>query len=181
MTQKFFFLILTISIAAISCKRSDQNTVSQIENGAEQKTVAGALTLTELYSAAENEVGKPVSVQGVVNHVCMHSGKRCFIIDSISGNSIRIEARGNIGGFNKELVGAEILVRGVLREKRLDNSYIDEWEKKTLEEKEAAESDKSHCNADLENIVQMRNWMKEHNKPYYSVYFIDGNDYSIIE
>lgn len=180
MTQKFLYLILVLSLAVTGCKRSDQPSSAQAGNETEPKKVAGALTLTELYTLAEKKIDKAVSVQGVVNHVCQHTGKRCFIVDSVSGNSIRIEARGNIGEFNNDLMGADILVRGILREKRLENAYIDDLEKKTLAEKDTA-YDKSHCDAELENIAQMRNWMKEHNKPYYSVYFVEGKDYTIIE
>lgn len=172
MIQKFFTIVLIISIAVAGCKKADK--------ASSNSGVSGSITLTELYNTAENEVDNSISVQGVVNHVCQHSGKRCFLVDSITGNTIRVEARGNIGVFSQDLVGADILVRGVLREKQLDTAYINNLEKETLAEMDTA-ADKAHCNAELENIAQMRDWMKEHNKPYYAVYFIEGNDYTVIE
>ena len=32
-----------------------------------------------------------------------------------------------------------------------------------------------------ENINEMREWMKAHNKDYYSIYYMDGERYEVIE
>jgi hypothetical protein len=144
-------------------------------------TTAQALTVSQLLEVAGQNVNKPVTIKGTVTHTCRHSGKRCFIMDTTGKQSIRIEAKGNIGGFNQELAGSEIMVNGTLREKRLNVPYIDEWEKKTIAEKEKAEDSGEHCDTELSNIKEMRGWMKAHNKNYYSIYFVDGNDYTVVE
>jgi len=63
-----------------------------------------------------------------------------------------------LGSFNKELTGTEVVVDGVLRERRLTRTEIDDMEKdvnKRMEDDEeegAAEA----CQAELANINEMR-------------------------
>lgn len=180
MIRTFIYGLILAGFVITSCNPGAKPT--DTETAQEQvDTFKEALSVTQLLQIAELYVDSAIMVKGTVTHTCKHSGKRCFIVDSIDNQSIRIEAKGNIGGFNKELVGTEICVNGILREKRLEKSYIDEWEVKTLAEKEKAEDGGTHCNAELTNIKEMREWMKAHNKNYYSVYFIDGHDFEEIE
>lgn len=43
------------------------------------------------------------------------------------------------------------------------------------------ESNGETCDAELSNIENMRKWMKENNKDYYSIYFVEGTDYEVVE
>ena len=94
--------------------------------------------------------------------------------------SIRVEARGNIGGFNRELIGSELVIKGILKENKLTKEYIDQAEEE-LKEKQGKESNGETCDAELSNIENMRKWMKENNKDYYSIYFVEGTDYEVVE
>jgi len=75
-----------------------------------------------------------------------------------------------LGSFNKELTGTEVVVDGVLRERRLTRTEIDDMEKdvnKRMEDDEeegAAEA----CQAELANINEMKEWMQERGKDYYA-------------
>jgi hypothetical protein len=144
--------------------------------------VAAAYELDSLLLVADNLVDKSVSVRGFVTHTCKHSGKRCFIVGKDGKTSFRVEATGEIGGFNRELVGSEIEVKGVVKERRLTAEFINQHEKE-VNEQQAAEEDGSaeSCAAELANIQQMRAWMKEHDKDYYSIYYMDGESYEVIE
>ena len=37
------------------------------------------------------------------------------------------------------------------------------------------------CQAELANISEMRDWMKKNNKDYYAIYYLDGEEFSIVE
>jgi hypothetical protein len=180
-------LALLVPLALFAC-----GTHSQKQSQAAEKKEAGevqaesldsaqAKTVVEWLDVAEKNIGKEVLVKGVVTHVCRHSGKRCFILDNDGETSIRLEAGGQINGFNQELSGSTIVARGVLKENRLTSSYIDEWEQKTLSQKDEAEIDGNACSAELNNISKMREWMKNNNKDYYAVYYIEGLDYLTID
>ncbi|MDG5800618.1 hypothetical protein QA597_09630 [Marinilabiliaceae bacterium ANBcel2] len=143
--------------------------------------VESAITISQLMDMASDNVGEEVIIEGVITHVCRHSGKRCFINDTSTDTSIRVEAKGNIGGFYSELKGNKVVIKGSINENRLSEEYIDEWEQKTLEEQQQAEVDQNQCSAELANIEQMRNWMAANDKNFYSVFFIEGVDYEIVE
>lgn len=136
-----------------------------------------AFTVSEVLADADNHVDKEIIFEGLVNHVCSHSGKRCFLVDG--NNSIRVEAMGNIASFNRELSGNKIMVKGILREKQIDESRIDEMECNT-KEKQANSHNAESCQAELDEIQTMRDWMKEKDKNYYSVWYVDGIDYEEI-
>jgi len=130
---------------------------------------------------AESLVGKNVEVRGYVTHTCKHSGKRCFIVGEDQEVSIRVEAKGNIGGFNRELIGSELLINGTLRENRLSREYLDQMEKDLNDQKLQEDGSAETCEAELANIDGMKAWMQENGKDYYAVYYIDGEDYEVLE
>ena len=137
--------------------------------------------LDSLLAVADQLVDKTVKVRGSVTHTCKHSGKRCFIVGDNENVTMRVEAKGNIGGFNRELVGAELEITGVLKERRLTKEYIDQMEKDVNEKKIKEDGSAESCQAELSNISEMRNWMKNNNKDYYSIYFLDGEEYEVVE
>lgn len=169
-------IVLIFVLGVLACK-SNKNTTEKESNG---NTSVEVKTLNEIIDNAEKTIGETVYIKGLVTHVCRFSGRRCFVANDDETLSIRIEAGGNIKGFNKELSGSVIQVKGILQEQRLTSEYIDETEAKLIAEETTEEGGK-HCDAEMNNIKKMRNWMKEHKKNYYPIYFIDGTDYEIVE
>jgi hypothetical protein len=136
--------------------------------------------LDSLLNVAEQQLDKEVKVTGYVTHTCKHSGKRCFIVGESQTVSMRIEAKGEIGGFNRELVGSKIEVTGTLKERRLTKEYIDQMEKDvTVKQEEDATAES--CAAELSNIADMRKWMKDNGREYYSIFYMDGIRYDVID
>jgi nitrogen regulatory protein PII len=136
--------------------------------------------LDSLLAVADREVDKTITVVGYVTHTCKHSGKRCFIVGESQAASMRVEAKGEIGGFNRELVGSKLAINGILKERRLSQEYIAAMEKDVNLKKQedgAAES----CAAELSNIADMRKWMKDHNKDYYVIYYMDGLSFETLD
>lgn len=141
---------------------------------------ATVFTIDQIMEKAENLIGQEVLFEGLVNHVCAHSGKRCILKNSTGSLSIRVEATGNLEGFNKEIVGNDIKVTGILREKRMDIATIDQWEIE-VKAKQDAEKKGEHCSSEMANIKEMRDWMKANNKDYYAIYYIDGIAYELVK
>ena len=165
----FVFIIACIStLSIVGCKNTNKKT--QQENTIEISLASKALDVNGL-----------LNVAGVVKHTCSHSGRRCFIADSTGKLTIRVEAGGNIQSFNKELVNSEIVVTGVLQEQRLSQEYIDNWEKEVAEEEAKGDKDADHCDSEKNSIQQMREWMKNHNKNFYSIYYVNGIDYEMVK
>jgi hypothetical protein len=71
----------------------------------------------EFASLIENPgsyVGKTISVEGKVVHVCTHSGKKLFITGENPDVRLYIQAGENMPKFPMELLGSEIVVEGTL-------------------------------------------------------------------
>ena len=165
----------------MSCNFSQSDSKKQqVEHQKLTQAKKVTLSIDQVMQVAAEKVGQEVSFKGVVNHVCAHSGKRCILKNAEGNLSIRIEASGKLEGFNKEIAGNDLLVTGILREKRLDAAYIKEWESE-IKAKHKGEEGGKHCSSEMANIEEMRTWMKDNNKDYYAIYYVEGTSYEIVE
>ncbi len=165
---------------AISCNNTGQTRNNQENDQTVVETATSVIDVDSIYSVAETYVDQPITVKGFVTHTCKHSGKRCFLTGEGQLHSIRVEAKGDIGGFNRELEGTQMEVNGILRERRLTQTEIADMEKNTNEKLAKEDGSAETCAAELANISEMKEWMKARGKDYYSIYYIDGLNYEEI-
>lgn len=167
--KTILFIILILAFSA--CNNSSKTKV-------ETKTV----NVAELLNIIDQNIDKEIYVTGTVNHVCSHSGRRAFLIDETGEYSIRIEAAGEIENFGKDLIGATLKVKCILKEERMTPQEIDEWEAEIIEKHpEQAAAEGEHCSAEMSNVKSMRQWMKDNNKDYYAIYYAEGVSYEVVE
>ena len=178
--KKLLFIAAAACLLA-SCGNSGNNKVSgnEQENSARSEVVV--YKLDDLLTEADNLIGKTVTVRGFVTHTCKHSGKRCFIVGDSQKTSFRVEAKGNIGGFNRELIGSELDITGVVRERRLSQEYLEQMGKELVDQKLKENISGETCDAELANVKEMKAWMKENGKDYYAIYYMDGEEFEIVE
>lgn len=144
-----------------------------------EQTQASVYTLDSLLMNAAELADDTVTVVGYMTHTCKFSGRRCFIIGEDPNTTFRVEAKGKIGGFNRELIGSKLAIKGILKERRLTEEYIDQWEEDVRDK--AEDGSVESCGAETKNFKSMRAWMKKNNKDYFSTYSMDGLSYDIIE
>lgn len=180
--MKKFMIFAAMGLLLVSCG-NNRKARQQAANAptAAAVVISEAHEVGELLLNAEKFVDKKVTVRGYVTHTCKHSGKRCFIVGDDQKTTFRVEAKGNIGGFNRELTGSEIAITGILKERRLSREYLDRMEREVNEQKIAETGSVESCEAELANISDMKAWMKANGRDYYSTYYMDGEDYEIIE
>lgn len=159
-----------VAVALSSCSRP-----------AESASLAeGAITVDSLLGVAETRVGDTLVVRGFVRHTCKKSGRRCFISDSERQSKMRVEAGGQIGSFDPSLIGQEVAVRGVLREKRTSMADVEKAleaiEAKMEGEAEAGDA----CETTLNTLAAKKAYMELKGRDYYSDFFMDGLDYEVI-
>jgi len=179
MDMKKLFFIGLILTGMISCGSGTTNKQSAAADET-SVAVADVYELDDLLKVADDLLDQTVAVRGHVTHTCKHAGKRCFIVGESQKTSMRVEAKGEIGGFNRELVGSELAITGVLKERRLTKEYIDQMEEQVNQKAEEDGSAES-CQAELNNIAEMRTWMAENGKEFYSIYYMDGLNYEVVE
>ena len=103
-------LSLMIFAAVIS---SCGNTV---KNDAKAGNTGDAVNV-EFASLVENPtsyMGKTISVEGKVVHVCTHSGKKLFIVGENPDVRLYIQAGENMPKFPMDLLGSNVVVEGTM-------------------------------------------------------------------
>ncbi|MCD8172387.1 MAG: hypothetical protein LUD76_02840 [Alistipes sp.] len=181
--MKKLLLFAATAVLLASCGGNARNSNNSATDGpaTELASAAGTVyTIDDLMPVAGDIVGQDITVRGYVTHTCKHSGKRCFIVGEDQNLSFRVEAKGNIGGFNRELVGSELAITGKLQERRLSEEYLDQLEKDLSEKALAEDGSAETCQAEIANIEGMKQWMQENGKDYYAIYYMDGEDYEIL-
>lgn len=93
--------------------------------------------------------------------------------------SLRVEAGGKIGGFNRELAGVEVLVTGVVMENRLSKEYLEQYAEQLSEQVEE-NGEAASCGSELKNVQAIQARLKAEGKDYHSTYYMNGIDYKEI-
>ena len=169
--KKLLFILTTCLFVAVSCTNKGQTQETELN------TVYDADTLL---SIAETSIDQPITITGYVTHTCQHSGKRCFVTGEEQKHSVRVEATGDIVSFDRELVGSKLTINGIVRERRLTDIEIADMEV-SLNEQIQEDGMTETCAEELANITEMKEWMEDKGKDFYSIYYIDGMSYEKVD
>lgn len=180
MRQLVFTMMAALLVSFSACNNSNKTAATTEEQTVETVTVP-VVPVDSIITLAPGLIDKEIELVGHVTHTCKHSGKRCFLVGDNETFSMRVEAGGKITGFNRELVGNKLQVRGILKERRLNEEYLAQWEEKVKAQEQKEDGSAESCQAEMSNINEMREWMTANNKDYYSIYFLNGIDYEVVE
>ena len=161
-----FAVVAVFALALVSCSGNRNQSGDDVV----------MFALDDLLEVVENKVDETVTVVGYVTHTCRHAGKKAFLVGESKGVTFRIEAEGEIGGFSSDLVGSKLAVVGVIKEEQLSEDFINDFENSVMLRQEEGEL----CEAEVGNINEMRAWMRERNKNYYAVYYMEGLQYELL-
>ena len=180
--------LLLIAVVLFSC-----GTKQQKENQETTTNTLSAISVDKVLSNTSNYVDKEVMVEGLVNHVCSHSGKRMFILGENPDNALKITPKDKIGIFKKELEGNRVIIKGVLKELIIDDEYVAQLENETAEnmdnealhehsggdheEEEEAAVDSSK----IKQIEQMKADIAQSEKGFVAQYWIEASEVEVIE
>ena len=103
--------VLTIAVIISSCGNKGNKEASQV---AADPAESVKVEFTTLIENPGGYVGKNISVEGKVVHVCTHSGKKLFITGDNPDVRLFIQAGEEMPKFPMELLGSEIVVEGTL-------------------------------------------------------------------
>ena len=188
------FLILATALLMVACGGNTSNKAKGEEAQAEVATTA--MDIDALLASAENLVGQEVDIEGICTHICSHGGRKIFLMGSDDTKTIRIES-GKLGAFDQKCVNSIVKVKGMLKEERIDEAYLKQWE-----ELEAANAAEEHgdgeggcstekaargetANTTEERIADFRARIAERKeatgKEYLSFYFVEATAYEVLE
>ena len=185
---------LLLCIGSVSCgnstKQKSQNTAE------EQAIVSAGMEVDSLLANADSLAEKNITVQGICTHTCKHGAKKIFLMGSDDTQTIRIEA-GELGQFSPDCVNSIVEVTGILKEQRIDETYLVQWEEQAKAQTgESHGSEEEGCsteknargetgNTTEERIADFRKRIAENKaktgKDYLSFYFVEAKSYKILE
>lgn len=188
-------LILATALLIVACGGNTSNK-SKGEVAQAQGEVVVTMEIDALLASAEALVGREVAIEGICTHICSHGGRKIFLMGSEDAKTIRIES-GKLGAFDQKCVNSIVKVKGMLKEERIDEAHLKNWE-----ELEAANAAEEHgdgeggCstekaargetgNTTEERIADFRARIAERKeatgKEYLSFYFVEATAYEVIE
>lgn len=172
MTKKLFIISL-VALIAMSCNQN-----------AKQADTQKPLTISELIAQAPGLVGKEITVEGTVDHVCKHDGKRMFLVGATAEERMKITLGEGELVFKPELEGSSVVLKGTVEELKVDKAYLDQWESEVMAETEGEAASKVHMGeagheknegdkkADLEKIANFRTQIEDSGKDHISFFSV---------
>jgi len=173
------FVALTILLAACAGKETAENK----KGCCSDSTKCAELKIDDFSSQAEKFIDKKICIKGNVSHICKHGGKRLFLTDDKEQTRIEVTVTENMPSFDVALEGNAINVEGIVREMRIDEKYLSDWENEAKQksnqhgEKEIHTGEAGHemasLNDELAKINSFREKVKASEKGYLSVFSIE--------
>jgi alpha-glucuronidase len=181
MIRKLIFSIVIIALTLSACNMGSKG----LDPG---DAVKVAVATFETQAAAIVE--KTVILEGTVLHTCKHGGKRMFLVDGNDSIRVEVTAGKDIPKFDEKLVGSRLRVLGVLKEERIDERYLNEWEnevKKPVENHDAGVHTGAKGHEDqgaqdkLDQINSLREDLKNSGKDHLSFYSIEASKFEEVK
>lgn len=108
---KRFFYFVTVAAILTSCGNTGKKEASSTTEGTD---ATAKVEFASLVANPENYVGKNITVEGKVVHVCTQSGKKLFIVGENPDVRLYIQAGENMPKFPMDLLGSTVVVEGTI-------------------------------------------------------------------
>ena len=174
--MRIILLIIATVFLVFSCK-TETKKIQETDNLNEIEVVeTPKLVLGEFDLKAGNFVNKEVKVQGIVDHVCKHGGKKILLVTDDGDAHVFSEER-----FDEALMGSEIMVTGVVLEERIDEAYLLKMEDDNIKSHSEGKSNEEQFNNKKKHVQQYRDKMKVDSVDHISNYSLQYISHDIID
>ena len=158
--MKKIVVLLSLFAFIVSCK-NDKN--KEAENTDNQ-----VIALADFEAKAGELVDKEIQIVGIVDHVCKHGGKKLFMVSDEGEVHVDGEER-----FDDALTGSEIIVKGIVREQRIDEAYLSKEEENYIKKHKNGVDADSMYTKKMEYITMMRDSLKKQGVDHFSNYSVE--------
>ena len=171
--NKMIRRILTFAAIAVimaSCGGNGTNSNTNDEQGltADEQVETPMLALGEFDSKAGEFVDREIMVEGIVDHVCKHGGKKLFLVSDEGDVHVEADER-----FEESLAGSTVAVKGIVREFRVDEAYCLKMEEDNIQSHKKGETDEDLYARKMEQIKYYRDSMQVAGVDHLSYYSIE--------
>ncbi|MGB5361927.1 MAG: hypothetical protein WBN17_01335 [Aureibaculum sp.] len=173
--MKKILSIILIAILFTACK-TESNKAVDTEKQTEISAETPFLAMAEFDTKAGDYVNKEVKIQGIVDHVCKHSGKKLLVVTDDGSVHITSDTR-----FEDTLKGSEIALTGIVLEERIDEAYCLKMEDDNIKSHSEGATNQEQFENKKKHIQQYRDQMKAENKEYLSTYSLQYVSHTEVE
>ncbi|MCF6243399.1 MAG: hypothetical protein L3J74_18940 [Bacteroidales bacterium] len=177
MIEKLFYLVAIAGLLG-ACQPKQENTDNQTNTAktTEQKIQEEVpeIDIADFDAQAKNFVGKEVKVNGIVDHVCKHGGKKLLLVADSA--DIHVESKKR---FDDAIVGNEVVVIGKVKEFKVDEAYCLKMEEDNLKSHSEGKSNDKLFEQKKKQIAAYRDSMEKagvDHLSFYSLEFISLNE-----
>ncbi len=156
--KTFFYSI--IFLAFLACSNPKNESTETIASEPIKMEQIEAMDVAALLADTKAFDGKQVAISGTVVHVCKHSGKRMHLLGKDEVTKVRVEA-GDIGQFDRELEGSDVIAIGVFHREVIDEDYLAKWSGELEKEGMKDHTSPEEQMEEKGQIEQYRQMMKE--------------------
>ena len=173
--MKKIISIIIIAVLFTACKTESNKSVDT-EKQIEISVETPFLAMAEFDTKAGDYVNKEVKIQGIVDHVCKHSGKKLLVVTDDGSVHITSDTR-----FEDTLTGSEISLTGIVLEERIDEAYCLKMEEDNIKSHSEGGTNQEQFENKKNHIQQYRDQMKSENKEYLSTYSLQYVSHTEVE
>lgn len=193
MKSKLMILLAAATMFVACGSNNSKNVADNTANAAQSAT---SMEIDSVLANAEALTNQEIVLEGICTHICKHGGTKIFMMGSDDTKTLRIEAA-ELGSFDQKCVNSIVKVNGVLREERIDEAYLQQWEA-TVAAQTAEQHGESEAGCDsekaargetgssvAERIADFRTKIAARKaavgKEYLSFYYVEAISYEIVE
>jgi len=166
--MKKFAFIFVILLVFTACKKETQKVEEITQQTEEVMAETPLLAIAEFDTKAGDFVNKEVKVQGIVDHVCKHGGKKLLLATDDGKIHVTWDER-----FDESLKGSEVALNGVVAEEIIDEAYCLKLEEDNIKSHSEGQTSKEQFEAKKGHIKEYRELMKASKKGYLSNYSLE--------
>jgi len=169
MIRKLFaFAALAVILASCGGNGTNENTSEEQVLTEDVQAEAPMIALGEFDAKAGEFIDKEVVVEGIVDHVCKHGGKKLFLVTDDGDVHVESDER-----FDEALAGSQVSVKGIVREFRVDEAYCLKMEEDNIQSHKKGETDEDLYAQKMEQIKYYRDSMQTAGVDHLSFYSIE--------
>ena len=169
--MKKILVFIAVIVLLTSCQNSSKE-ASKSELNQEQTFIA----LSEFQSKASEFLKKEVQVQGIVDHICKHGGKKIVLVNNDARVHVLSDTR-----FDESIVGKEIKLVGIVEEDRTDETSLLEIEEKAINIHSEEADDEIRQERMISYVNTMRDSLKRSGVDHFSEYHLQFVSFSEVE
>jgi hypothetical protein len=140
------------------------------------QTETPMIAIGEFDSKAGEFVDQEIMVEGIVDHVCKHGGKKLFLVSDDGDLHVDSDTR-----FDEALTGSEVKVKGIVREFRVDEAYCLKMEEDNIQSHKKGETDEDLYEMKMAQIKEYRDSMSTAGVDHLSFYSVEYISHEVKE